>query len=270
MNGFMKKVTSGCLCGAVCLGMLAGTAVAEEEKPTADLSVSALSQYIWRGFAFGKDSMVLQPSMTVGYKGFSANVWGNLDTDKYTSSTVDENNWTETDYTLAYDWTMGKIGFSAGYIYYGLDGDYDTQELYLSASYDCLLAPTLTIYRDIDHLPGWYTTLGVSHSFAFKGDISLDLGAQISYLSADNASSYGEVVGGTESSTEEYSGFHDGLLSAAVSIPVGKYFAVSPEVYYSFPLSSDASDLLDVRNQSVIDDKDDSFIYGGVTVSMSF
>ena len=44
-------------------------AVAEDEKPTADLSVSVLSAYIWRGQELSKDSAVVQPSMTVGYGG---------------------------------------------------------------------------------------------------------------------------------------------------------------------------------------------------------
>ncbi|MCU0583369.1 MAG: hypothetical protein MUE57_05970 [Syntrophales bacterium] len=56
---------------------------AAEEKPTADFTVSALSAYIWRGQQQTRDSLVLQPSMTVGYKGFSANLWGNLDTNPY-------------------------------------------------------------------------------------------------------------------------------------------------------------------------------------------
>ena len=56
---------------------------AEEEKPTADFSVSALTKYVWRGQELSRDSIVLQPSLTVGYKGFSANLWGNLDTKPY-------------------------------------------------------------------------------------------------------------------------------------------------------------------------------------------
>ena len=40
--------------------------VAEVEKPTADFTVSALSAYIWRGQQQTKDSMVIQPSATVG------------------------------------------------------------------------------------------------------------------------------------------------------------------------------------------------------------
>ncbi len=56
-----------------------------EDKPTAEVSVLASSKYVWRGFELSDDSIVLQPSATVAYKGFSANLWGNLDTDQDTS-----------------------------------------------------------------------------------------------------------------------------------------------------------------------------------------
>src|SRR5512137_2166338 len=64
----------------------AATLAAEQEKPTADFTVSALSAYIWRGQQQTKDSMVIQPSMTLGYKGFTANHWGNLDTKPYSTT----------------------------------------------------------------------------------------------------------------------------------------------------------------------------------------
>jgi len=264
------KVLAGLLVSGACLGMIPGNAIAGEEKPTADLTVSSLSQYVWRGFALSKDSVVIQPSMTVGYKGLAANVWANLDTDPYSATTDEPNNWTETDFTLSYDWTMGPVGFSAGYIYYGLDSAEDTQEFYLSAALDSLLSPTITLYRDTDNLAGWYVTLGVAHSFSVTGKLTLDLGAQVGYLDADEASSYGEVNGGIESSTDAYSGLHDGLLSASMTIPVNEYLSVTPELYYSFPLTSDASDLIEVRNQGLINDADDSYIYGGVSVSLGF
>lgn len=266
MRASIKKMTRTLLIGTACCVTATGIAMAEEEKPTADLTVAAYSQYIWRGQEFSQDSIVIQPSMTVGYKGFAANVWGNIDTDLY-SETPETNSWTETDFTLSYDWAMGPVGMSAGYIYYGLDALQDTQEFYVSAALDTFLSPTLTIYRDTDNLAGWYVTLGVSHSLPIKGDIALDLGAQVSYLAADEASSYGEVIGGAESSTEKYSALHDGILSASVTIPVNEYVSVTPELNYVFPLSSDASDLMEVRS---IDGDDDNFIYGGVSVSLAF
>jgi hypothetical protein len=251
----------------LCLGTTCSLAFAEEDKPSADLTVGAYSKYVWRGYELSDDSIVIQPSMTVSYKGFSANLWGNLDTDYYVPAADETNVWNETDLTLSYAWSMGPVDMSAGYIYYALDGADDTQEAFVSAGLDTLLAPTLTVYRDYDALPGWYATLGVSHSLPLKGDVALDLGAHISYLEVDDVSTLAEVNNGIESGTEKYSGLHDGLLSASVTFPINQYVSVTPSLNYSFPLSSDASDRLEF---SSVSGSDDSFLYGGIAVSLAF
>lgn len=256
--GTRKKISLVVL-GALCCLQFSGVAMAEGDKPTADISVSALSKYVWRGFELSKDSLVLQPSVTVGYKGFAANVWSNVDTDYYVDPSPSM--WNETDFTLTYDWTMGPVGLTAGYIYYGLDGIPDTQEIFAKAALNTLLTPTLTVYRDIADLPGWYVTLGVSHSVPITEKIGLDLGAQVGYLSADDSSSYAEV----DNPTEAYSGFHDGLLSASITLPVAEYITVTPVLNYSFALTGEASDLIETGPSG-----DSNFVYGGVTVAMSF
>lgn len=258
----MKRYCRGIAAGLLSCGLIATSAVAAEEAPYAELAVSTYSQYIWRGFAFSQDSIVVQPSLTVGYQGFSVNLWGNLDTDPVGG---DKASWNETDLTLAYDWTTGPVDFSAGYIYYGLEGADDTQELYLSAAYDVLLNPTLTIYRDFADAPGWYVTLGVSHSIPLRDEIALELGAQAGYLWVSSASTMAEV-----GSDKAYRALHDGLISAAVPIPVGQYLTVTPELAYSFALSSKARDLLKEANSDAIGKDKDNFIYGGITLSMAF
>ncbi len=263
-----KKVAGTLLAAVSFLTISAGAALADD-KPTADLSMDALSKYVWRGFELSQDSMVLQPSMTIGYKGFSANLWGNLDTD---SSTANTNSWTETDMTLSYEKNLGMVDLSGGYIYYALDGK-DSQEIFLSASLDTILAPTLSIYRDYDSFPGWYISLGISHSVPIKDNIALDLGAQIGYLSADDASTYGEVVNGTQSTTKSYSAFHDGLLTASITFPVNQYLSITPKVNYSFALTSDASDLIEVTSldyNGTMGSGNDNFLYGGINLDFSF
>lgn len=252
---------------AAAVVFLAGTGIpvcAEEEKPTGDLSVAMLSKYVWRGYELSKDSLVIQPSLTASYRGFGFNLWGNLDTDQDMALFgADGNNWNETDMTLSYGNAVGMMSYSVGYIYYALDGADDTQEVYGSISLDTILAPTLTIYRDFDEFPGWYSTLGASHSFQLSETITLDLGGYISYLVVDDASTLADPG----DPTSEYSDFHDGRISASVSIPVTEYLTVSPELYYSFALGSDASDVIKAASAS---GDDDDFIYGGITLSMSF
>ena len=76
--------------GVVTLSMLAAGI-------SADASVAFLSKYVWRGWELSDDSIVIQPSMSVAYKGFGMNLWGNLDTDLYGTT----NKWNETDLTLS-------------------------------------------------------------------------------------------------------------------------------------------------------------------------
>jgi hypothetical protein len=275
----MLSIGSMALLAILCTGIAASTAWAEEEKPTADLSVSALSKYVWRGFELSKDSIVLQPSMTVGYKGFGFNLWGNLDTDQHEFVAVENENsssWTETDMTLSYDASCSFADYGVGYIYYAVEGYPNTQEIYASATLKTLLSPSLTIYRDYDALPGWYLTVGISHSFAINEQLSLDLGAKIGYLYADDASSYAEqnkdangewIDQSTVPNADAFRDFHDGQLSASMTFPVGEYFSVTPEIYYSFPLTSEAQDLIESGSAN---GKDSDFVYGGVTLSMSF
>lgn len=266
----VKYATAMALALAGCT-LLAGPALAaEEEKPFADLTVGAYSQYIWRGFALSKDSIVVQPSMTIGYKGFSMNLWGNLDSDPYSSTTDNKNNWTETDLTLAYDREIGPVALTAGYIYYALDAANDTQEVFVSASYDTFLSPTLSVYKDIANFSGWYATLGISHSLPLTETLALDLGAQVGYLRANEASSYEEVDGSGTGTGKAYRAMHDGLLSAALPIALNQYLTITPELKYSFAMSSKASDLLENSNQGVINDREDNFIYGGVSMTLAF
>lgn len=259
----LKKTILVTTAAAIFLAGSGLSAFAEEtESPTGELNVALLSKYVWRGYELSKDSLVIQPSLTASYKGFGFNLWGNLDSDQDMALFDTEgNNWNETDMTLSYDNTVGMMNYSIGYIYYALDGTDDTQEIYGSIDIDTILTPTLSIYRDFDEFPGWYATLGVSHSFQLSEKISLDLGAHVSYLVVDNAS----TIADPNDPTSEYSDFHDGLISASISIPITDYLTVSPELYYSFALGSDASDVIKAASAS----DDDDFIYGGVTLSMS-
>jgi len=243
--------------GVVTLSILTAgipAAMAEEEAPSADASVAFLSKYVWRGFELSDDSMVIQPSLTASYMGFSANFWGNLDTKYYET---EAHNWNETDFTLSYDGAYEKLGYGVGWIYYALEDvadanirANDTQEFYGTLSYDVLLAPTFTFYYDISDFNGaWYANLSFGHTFLIAEKYGLDLGLAFGYLD-DNA---------------DYSEFHDGLLSASMSFPIGEYLAITPEIYWSFALSSKSSDLIETGPS----DKD-NFVYGGLSASFSF
>jgi hypothetical protein len=84
---------------------------AEEEEadtPSANLNVSFFSQYVWRGYELSKDSFVIFPSLTVGYKGFDLNVW--VDFDTHYKGTGTHELW-ETDWVLTYSNNWEVLSF---------------------------------------------------------------------------------------------------------------------------------------------------------------
>ena len=249
MKSTAKKIMLAGLVALVISTMIPGTLLAED-KPEADFSTGIYSQYVWRGYGLSDSSVVVQPSMSVSYKGFGVNFWGNIDTDSIVTGTKD---WNETDMTVSYDGAFGKIGYGVGWIYYNVDGIDETQELYLSISGDTLLAPTLTFYNDIDSYPGYYVTLGISHSLPLGEGTALDLGAQVGYMNDDEA---------------DYSEFHDGLISASMTFAVNDYVSVTPELYYAFALTSESETRIIDPGFSV--DGEESHIYGGIIASFAF
>jgi hypothetical protein len=261
----------------------------EEDKVTGEVAASVLSAYIWRGQELTRHSVVIQPSVTASYKGFTANVWGNLDTNPY--SAIDEeysSNFTETDVTLSYSRKFGIVQAGAGYIYYGLAAatpggtDYpDSQELFVTLGLDTILDPTLTAYKEIDYYNQWYVTLGISHTFALHEKVGLKLAAQASYLKSENETTYPKfksdldpaIPGDSLATNNKFNNLHDGVVSVSLPVAVTSHLTISPTLTYVFPLSDDAKYEMKARGLKGVDsppDKDGSFLYGGIILSYLF
>jgi hypothetical protein len=238
-----------------------GVVYADEPKTSGYASVDTLSSYVWRGQKLSH-GWVVQPSVGIIYGEFGANVWANYDSD----SRLDEGNghnghgeFTETDITLNYSHSFDKLSLSGGYIYYALNGAPDTQELYISAGYDVLLKPTLTVYYDYDEGQGAFIVASIGHSFDVSKGMSLNLGASASYNIKNK-------VMGVDKDGNDFSNFYNGELSSSLNIPVWKAISVTPKIAYSFPLSGDARNA--IRNIS--DDGKRNIVYGGVNITLSF
>src|SRR5208283_2955535 len=50
---------------------------------TGSAAMSVLNHYIFRGYELSSKSVVLQPSLTLNYSGFSANLWSNIDSSEH-------------------------------------------------------------------------------------------------------------------------------------------------------------------------------------------
>jgi len=260
----MKHVKSATICKLFLFLADAGIAFADaakepaqtqepaktQEKPaepavTGSGSVGVYNQYIFRGYEIGKSGLVIQPSLTASYKGFSATFWGNLDTNQRSTKTAAfsqefKKGWNETDLTLSYTHAIDKLSLTGGYIYYGTKYADETEELFATIAYDMITKPTLSVYRDITSYKGTYINLSFSHSFPVYKAVTLDLGASFGYFigESDYWRTYDESAGTYSGS--KYSGFHDGMVKAGFTIPVTKALAIQPMVQYWFPLTSDA------------------------------
>jgi hypothetical protein len=220
-----------------------------EEAPaavTGTATFGVFNKYIFRGYELSRRSVVFQPGLSASYGGFSASFWGNIDsrehgTQNFFPERPDRRSFNETDLTLSYTYILKKLSLTGGYIYYGTKYTDETQELFVTASYDMFLKPTLSIYRDIDRYPGTYFNLSIAHSIKLVGDMSLDLGASAGYMWGDGGywKTFQPSTGGFTGSN--YQAFHDGKVQAGLTIPVTKKVSVVPVVQYWFPLSGKAS-----------------------------
>jgi len=254
----------------------------EEDPITGEAAASILSAYIWRGQEFSRHSVVIQPSATIGYKGFSLNVWGNLDTHAYAAGPENySSNYSETDVTLSYTHKFGIVSVGGGYIYYGLAAlqpggadPLDSQEIFATVSVDTILTPTLTIYKEIDHYHQWYATLGVSHIFKLHERIGLKLAGQVSYLKSEDDSTYPKFDSNSVATTDKFNNFHDAVATISLPVSVTKNITITPLLTYVFPLSNDARYEMKARGlqgaASPSDKDSSSFLYGGVTLSFAF
>lgn len=272
MKRFLKVISLGCLISFL-MG-LGAFSWAAEEKPAeaaqpagktipedliADFNLSLYSQYIWRGYELSKDSLVIFPQLTLGYKGFAVTTWVDLDT-RFKGSPTKEFKLQETDVIVTYSNSIAplKLNYTVGWILYDfqpLAGNPDetitdtkNQELFLTLGLDTILKPTLSIYQEIELGHAWYFQLGISHSFALYKDWSLDLAATASFM---QNTSFGSPI----------SAFHDGNVSAGLKIPINKYVWIKPNIQWSFPLSSAAADR--IKNSSFTG-HNNTFVYGGI------
>ena len=251
-----------------------------EDKITGEADLSFLTAFIFRGKELTRNSAVIQPSVTVSYEGFSSNIFGNFDTNPYsTTGSVHSSHYTETDYTLSYSKKFGILQVTPGYIYYDTGSPYKggsdvpkAQELFLTLGLDTILSPTFTAYKEIDHYRQWYFLLGVSHTVELDKTVSLKCSASVSYLLSTDASTYSRYDNNSHPIDEKFNNFHDGVFSLSLPIVFYKSTLITPILSYVFPLSDDARyEMKAFGLQDVVPSKrGNTYLYGGITLSYTF
>lgn len=256
---------------------LAKEATTKPDRPEVSASVDMLSQYIFRGVAFSRHSVVFQPSMTISYKGFAANIWGNFDTNERNPFGITNPNrgaakWNETDFTFSYSREVLKsLTLTGGIIYYALDSNIsstDSFEVFGGATYAFpWFEAGFSVFREVGNLPGWYLSWYVSRSFELPVNIkflagkpSLDLLAGWSAEFSNNRNVFPTEDGSL------YQSLHAGIISAGLNIPVHKNVTVTPKIQYWYALGGQST--YTIRTLSW--DGTQNHIVGGVSVSTTF
>ncbi len=234
------------------LGADAGFALAEEEpslpRPDFGLDFAFVNMYVWRGMVL-TDGPVFEPSATLGYKGASINVWGNLDLDNVNGTSGDFN---EIDLTLDYTRSIKEFSLSAGLIYYDFPNtDFrSTLELYAGVGLEILLQPTVTVYFDVDQAEGIYGTLGLSHSFALPGSDAVSWSLDLATSVGLGSSQYVDFYFGVDNAA-----FTDFYAEGSLPVTILDTVTVTPYVGVSM--------VLDNALRKAVDDSD-NFIVGGI------
>ena len=225
-----------------------------------EFTADYFGKYIWRGQNLDDDP-AFQPGLSASYKGFTAGIWGSLETTDFNGNSGE---FTEVDYSIDYSNDspgIESVGFSVGAIYYDFPGTATpgTTELYWGLSLSSPLSPSVTFYHDIDEADGLYVSVGVGHSM----ENVFELGPDVP-VTMELGASYGW---GDSSYNKYYWSLNDGksndlALSAAFPFEIGGW-TVNPSLTYVTLISDDISDTNTYGT-------DDDFFFVGIGLSKGF
>lgn len=227
-------------------------AIADDEEGSVSLSgeVAFLNMYVWRGIRL-TDGPVMQPSATLTVGGFYANVWANVDLDDVNGN---EYKFNEVDFTANYSQGIGPVSLFGGVIYYTFPNtDFDsTMEVFVGASLETPLSPTVTVYRDIDLIEGFYVNFAVSHEIPIEGtDGVINLFANASWSDEDYNFGYFGVAKNT---------LTDFLVGGSLSMGLMEGIGIAPYLAFANFIDSDIGDLYE---------EPENFVYG-VKLTLEF
>jgi uncharacterized protein (TIGR02001 family) len=223
---------------SVALAVSAGAAVIEVEG---DVYVGVFDKYLWRGHNLSGSMPVIQAGADLSSHGWTLGYWSNWQIKSDAGEGYKSGEVTETDIILSYAQDFGELlSVTVGNIWYQLDGIEDTNELFVNATINTLLSPTLGMYWDWDACEeeGLFFTFDISHSFELMKDLTMNLGALVSYnLHSDYAVSF----------VRDYSGFHNYELSVGLDYALTDQLTLSPSFSYSSGISDAAKNNIDTQ-----------------------
>jgi len=218
-----------------------------------DLSVR--SGYLFRGVMY-VDAPVLEPSVILGASGFSMTLWGSMEL-------TDENDYgeeygtavgefTEVDLILDYTHDLGAFWVYGGIgkYWYPNTGFESSSELYFAVGPNVVLAPALSLYRDLEQGEGLYASLSLTQGIPV-GCLEPEAGLNLGYGNRKhNLAIYGV----------DKASLADLTLSLAVPFAVSGPVTVTPSARFSSLLDSEVHDAFESSSHFV----------GGLSVTWGF
>lgn len=261
MRNYSKTV--GALAAASTL--VAGYASAELEG---EVHVGYANMYEFRFVDLGNDLVEsgVDLAYSMGDLGFSAGAWyatwdtTNANQAISTALGGPPINNDELDLYGGISYAVGDVTLELGYIYYYFpDLSADTQEVYLSASYDLPFGISLgsTFYYDFDANDGWYWDTNLGYTVEFNDCLSLELGAGVGIADGQNLQISSRP--GSVGTADGYQGFY---VTAALPWEFREGVTLTPYVKYTNGDKGLVTDLYSSAGQD--------YIVGGVSLAVGF
>ncbi|UCF38571.1 MAG: hypothetical protein JSU96_06945 [Acidobacteriota bacterium] len=294
-----KRRFLSCLSHLVVLPFLAialttiGYAQDTEDEYSFDFSAAPVSRYLWRGQRL-TDGWSLQTAGTLGFKGFSFNVWGNLDLEAVNegdtllvSSNPEagageynglQGKFSEVDFTAGYSHAFRDITIDVGTIIYSFPERSaslpSTVEIYGGVTFDKVpLSPSATLYVDVNETgdsgdTGLYFLAGGGHTLltGLNKLPAIDAGFSLGFVNQGFSAYY---YGATDS------GLHDFNVTFSAPVSLGENWSLRPFIAFSALLGDfrdyqyrPAPDLYEGTAGSPATYADS--VYGGVSFDLGF
>ena len=210
-------------------------------RPEVTTDVALVSAYVWRGLTANEEP-VLQPSLDVVIGPITINVWANLDLTNQTDSGIRSGQVSELDLLIDYGYAFGadeEFLLSFGIVDYLFPAAGSTTELYLSFSWDSIVSPSITIYRDVD-IPTLYIGLDATYPYQPSEAIEIEAGVSLGLGDKDWATS---MMGVSES--DAAFGLFDASITVTAIYAIDDHTTASLTMGGSFIINSDAADAFD-------------------------
>ena len=251
--------TSGYFIVYLCVFMCCTQATLAEKEIEFEITADYFSKYVWRGQNLSDDP-AFQLGLSASYKGFTAAIWGSLDT---TGINKNAGEFTESDLSIDYSGDLPGlkgVGFSVGFINYHFPSLVaDTTEFYWGLNFDLPLNPSITVYHDLDKMDGTYASFGLSHSIdkIFELSPSIPVAMEIGMSLGLGDAVYNKNYWGVNKSE-----LND--LAISISFPTEiKGWTLTPSLNYVTLLGNG------IRSSNTFN-KDSDYFFFGIGLSKSF